>query len=1339
VVSLWETQAHARARAGDAAGAAALWARAGDLAEQRLQDASRAIRSYASGAELGGETSLEALARLYAASGEHEKAAEALTKLCAQSSPEVLAERALELADQYQAFGANEQVRACLEQAAQTALDAAGLRARLAELYRAERDFTALAGLLAEEAERSVDRKATLAILREAFELHLVERRDPFAAIPLIERAVELDPEDHRQRLRLAQALHQAKRYDDAVSALRAQIERYGSRRPKDRALAHFELAKVLLAAEREREALVELDAASKIDPAHPGIMQILARAALEHDELDRAEKMYRSLLLVLGREDGGDGPSKAEALIALSEIATRRGDAARAGEFIESAFESALESPRDALALEVALRTQGRHELLARALETRLARNPPPAEAAAALADLVVVHAQGLNDLDSERPGLERRAHALEESLAAQSDTDDAAWAALSRVYDELGDSSREAAILERRLSVMPHRSSRPPADPDLFYRLAKVRLSDAETFEQGLDLLERALSLAPDYARARSLLASQQGGSEERVSELFERIARATGDDRALADALATRLSRPDANTAGVREGVELAVRLGDGELGARMLKLGLALETGSDADKAWIRLELGKLAEASGDSDAALAYREQAADFLSPEEARALRLSLAQAFAAVPAQRARAVLLFERVLSDNPFDRSVWQPLLDLLRDLGDLKRLERLLAVIAPQVEDLSERSTLRIERVNALLGTGARDSDVISLLQEIVADDPAQRDAARVLAELLEREGRLDDLAELLQGEIDRAKDERTVSVISELSLRLAGLRERQERIADALDVCRAALEWEPTDRPLLEVVLRLSETARDPAAQCEALEGLLRVEQGEAAARLARRLSTLREELGDTEGAERALVLGFEANPSDASLRDLLIVRFAERDEHGRVAEVLAHALREQPNDRKLLERLVEAHRAEGNSEAALSVIDTLIEQEPVGVTLYRDRAALLAELGRDIEAVETLERALERDASLAGELIEALERAIARAEGESEVALTLRLVEIFEQSGDLPGARARLAAFVREAPPSLEALRRLATLEAKTGNLAGAITTLQEIAQSEQGPGLIDTALRLYETCALAGRSEDARAALERAFHADRKHPGVREKLYALYEASGENGRLSELLLEQAMATVDLADRLALLLRAGGLLLGEGGDPEAAVRILETARQDNPENLQAIVLLARAYSRAQRAEDGLALLNSIADANRGRRGKGLGPVYTAMAEIHLDEGFLTDALQALTKAFELDPKNGELAMRLGQLAIEIDEDETAQRAFRAVAIMKPPAPGSSEGALPDAKADANYFLAVLARKQGDARKAKVLASKALGEKPGHEAARQLLAELASA
>ncbi len=1336
IVTLWERQAAARAGAGDNSGAAALWARSGQLAEERLSDVERAIACHRAGAALGGEDSLEALSRIYLARKEYEQAAQVLEALCAQSSPEVLAERALELASAYLASSAPEQARRSLERAVPVAVDAAALRARLATLYREAEDYAALAALLAEEAERATDRKATLSLLREAAALHLDQRSDPESAVPLLARAIELEPEDQKQRLLLANALFLCKRYEEAALVLGAQIERYGARRPKDRALAHFLLARVLLGAGRESDALHELDAASKIDPAHPGIMQLLARMALEQGQLERAEKMYRSLLLVLGRDDSRDGPSKAEALIALSEISAKRGDSVRAGEFIESAFEAALESPADALSLENALRGQQRYDLLARALETRLARALPAPEAARALADLAFLHAEGLRDLEHVKTGLAERASALQDSLEATPEFDDSAWAALGRVYDCLGDTARGSAVLERRVASQAERG-RDAADADLFYRLAEVRLLDPKTGEQGLELLESALDAGPDFERARQLLANSASSLDPaRVATLLERIARATGDDSALATALAGQIAAPDATLARVREGVAVATRLGDFALVERMLKAGLALEVtpAERSDAAWARLELSRLADAAGRFGEALDYRAQAAEFLPAEEARQLRLTLAEQYAQGPETASQAAALYELLLASEPAERSIWEPLLALLRTLGDSERLVRTVSRITPLVDDPAERSALRIEQVNALLPQTARASEVIVLLQEIISDDPAQRDAARVLSELLAREGRSGELSALLVSEIDRAKDARDVTGIVQLSLRLVGILDSEGRITEALDVCRSALEWEPAQHELLQSVLRLAEATGDAVLISDALEGLLRTSHGEAAATLGRKLSTMREELGDPEGAERALTLGFEANPMDSSLRDLLLVRFTERQEYDRVAELLGRALRERPNERKLLERLVEAHRAAENPEAALRVIDDLLRAEPDNVELQRKRAVVLGDLGRDDEAVVAFERAFAADPGVVGELIEAIERAIVRAEAADEARLTLRLVEVFESSGDLPGARARLAAFVRENPDDLSALRRLASLEARTGNVEGAIETLARLVDVEQGDALIETALRYSEACELAGRLADSRPALESALRENHLHGELRQRLEAVYETLGARRELAELLLEDSSNEVDPALRLAGLLRVGTLLLED--DAPAAVQVLESARHDNPESVDVVVLLARAYAGARRAEEALALLNAIAEANKGRRTKALGGIYGTMAQIHLDEGYLTDALTALGKAFDLDPKNGELAMRLGQLAVEIDEDDVAQRAFRAVSIMKPPAPGSTDGAPLEAKADANYYLAVLARKAGDPRKAKVLLAKALAEKSDHAAARQLLTEL---
>jgi tetratricopeptide (TPR) repeat protein len=122
--------------------------------------------------------------------------------------------------------------------------------------------------------------------------------------------------------------------------------------------------------------------------------------------------------------------------------------------------------------------------------------------------------------------------------------------------------------------------------------------------------------------------------------------------------------------------------------------------------------------------------------------------------------------------------------------------------------------------------------------------------------------------------------------------------------------------------------------------------------------------------------------------------------------------------------------------------------------------------------------------------------------------------------------------------------------------------------------------------------------------------------------------------------------------------------------------------------------------------------------------------------VFEEKANVHLEEGFLTDALAALAKAFEMDPKNGRLGIRLGRLALEAEEEDLAQRALRAVAIMKTADADGPEGARPETKADANYALAVLAQRAGDPRKAKILVAKAISETPDHPEARALLAEL---
>jgi tetratricopeptide (TPR) repeat protein len=1175
--------------------------------------------------------------------------------------------------------------------------------------------------------------------LRDAAEIHLTHRSDPAQAAPLLEQAIELDPDDQKLRLRLAQSLFLAERYSDALGVLREQIQRYGARKPKDRAQAHFQLARVLLATGESSDALRELDAASKIDPAHPGIMQMLGRVAMEQGDFDRAERMFRSLMLVVGRDEDPDAASKTEALLSLSELSIRRGDEARGQELIESAFEASSESAREALALEAALRQRGRHDLLARALYGRLEQVLSPTEAASALADLVVLHAEHLGGLETNRGSFRERALVIERLLEdSEGRGGDGAWSALGRVYDHLGEASAEARILEKRLERAG--AGAPPTDPDLYFRLARVKLGETKSLEEGLTLLGKALDLRLDAALAQPVLAGLKVPDAllPLLSSVTERVARALGDSRSLAEVLVVRLGQPGASGEALRELLNATAELDDHNLTQRGLEAALHNTAAqfSARELADARLTLASLYQQQGHFSQSFDLREQSLAALSEEDKWTHTAELARESAGIESEQPRAVRLYRSLRERDPKNRELWQPLLFLLRATGELDALAELLGEVSGEVENPSERSQLRLECADLLLQRPGNEEQAIQSLFAVISDDPSCISAVARLRELLVATGRDAELVTLLGTELDRAKDQRDAARVVGLSLELVQLLTSKRQLDAGLDVCRAALEWAPDDAELLTTSLALSEKLGDPQLIADAIEGLMRVQTGTEAATLGRRLAALREQLGDREGAERALESSFSANPRDSSLRDLLIVRYTEREDYTKVAGLLNVSLRARSGDSRLLDRLVEAHRAADQPDAALKALETFMGDASKDAALLRKRAQLLGELGRDEDAVSALEDAYAVDPSLAGDLIDALERAIARAEPPEDRRLTLRLVELLEAAGDAHGARARLSEFVREMPGDVEALRRLADLSTRTGNAEHALETLTRLIEVETGDDLVHDALRLADACEQLGRPEDARAGLERALSVDRRRPDLRLRLSAVYSAIGAVRELSDMLLEDAQNAKEPAEQKRLLLRAGELLLATDGQADAAVRILEMVRDQDPENIDAVVQLSRAYSAAQRSDDALALLTSITEASKGRRVKAMGQVFQEIANLHLADGFLSDALAALTRAFELDPKNGKLAMQLGTQALEIDEDEVAQRAFRGIAIMKTPEPGSTDGATADMKADANYYLATLARKAGDPRKAKVLATKALSENPDHEAARALLAEL---
>lgn len=1338
IATLWENQATVRAAGGDVAGAQALWARAGELLEERLADRQRAVSAYEQGAALGGEVCLEALARIHRDEGALPLLAADLEQLLKIASGDALGERSLRLAATYSELALPEKARQTLEAALPRVVDGAPLRTRLAVLYREAQDYTALARLVEEEADRAVERVDQLRLLREAAELHLQQRRHASPAVPLLERAVGLEPDEPLLRLRLAQALRGCERLDDAAAVLQDQVVRYGARRPKDRALIHHELGRVLLAQNNPGGALDELEAAARIDPAHPHVLHLLARTALEQGDLDRAERGYRAQLMVNAGRNAEDAPSRGEALIALGEIAAKRGDSVRADEFLSSAFEAALEDPREAQRLEQALRGRARPELFARVLELRLEQGVPSEEAAGCLSDLTDLYATVLGNLQTVRERLHERARRIDAELRTREVMEDGPWAALGRVYSALGDKEAEARVIEERVETA-RRSSRPAAHPELYYRLAEVRLQSPETFDSGLELIEQALTVGSEYERAERILAGAfpPGREPLRGLELLERIARARGDAAAVVTIIQKRLALGVLDMHSIREGLALSTKLGAADVAESLLAAVLDSQAShlSSDEVSWLKLELAKLRRANGEVFSALDLEEQASATLAPTEARAILVGVAKEALALGdvGRGGRVLAVLQR---EDPEAREIWEPLLDLYRATDQPEQLVNLLNATAPLVPTQEERSRLRLEQADTLIQVLGRRSDAILVLKRLVADDPSQRAARLQLSELLSADGREEELIQLLSEDLEALRADRSAPGASALTLRLLGILERHARHEEALSLCRSSLAEDPSSRELLEAQLRLAKASGDRRVLAEALEGLLQLERGPAAAALCKSLVTVHRALRDEAGIDRALELGFAACPADSEICQQLAGRYRERGEPGRVAELLERAVAENPDDRALFERWIDAYRQAGDHAAALAALDRYLAHRSADASLHRLRGTLLGELGRGGEAVSHLEAAMQSDPSVAAELVQALERAIARAEPVDSVALVLRLIDVLEQTNDVAGARARLSDLSHKAPTNRALLSRLAELDSKQGELESAIESYAALVELESGEGLVRASIALAELCAKVGRPHDARTALERA-HAESPHnPIVRARLAAVLESAGAHRQLAELLLEDADRESRPAERMGKLLRVGDLLLSADGGVEQAIAVFQRARKEAPDSIDTAILLARALTRVGRIEEALVPLNALIEASRGKRSRVLSPVYEEKCNVHLEEGFLSDAVTALAKAFEMDPKNARLGIRLGQLALESDEEETALRAFRGVAIMKTAESDGSDCARPETKAEANYGLALLAQRAGDPRRVRVLVSKALSENPDHPGARSLLDEL---
>jgi lipopolysaccharide biosynthesis regulator YciM len=542
-------------------GALGAWLKAGELWEAKVRDPARALGAHRHAAESESIPALEAVARLARQLGHAAEAARALERLVAHAGNLAPIERVIELVDAYFASGDLGRARVRLEATLQAAWHPE-IDQRLENLYRRTQQWGELVELLKLRSGRQEANSARVSLLREAAELQLVRLGDAAAAVDTLAAALVVEPERTDLELELARACSAAGQHEKAVSLLQHLIDAFGSRRSRARAELHAELSSVLTALGQTERAFEELRTAASIDQAQPRVLYELGKSALLQGAFDLADQTISSLLLLLHRAGGeAQGVGQVHAYLVLAEIATRRGDTVRSRDYIESAFETALESPEHERRLLAALVELDKPALVQRALELRWSHVTDATERCALLRDRLQVPVPSA-ELGATREKLERRARETWARLDAASPA--RAFRDLSEVFEWLGDHSAAAQSLHAFADRVDW-SKADPSDAGALLQLAQQDLKEGLDFSLVQRHLEGAIQLGVELPALAQTLELVLAAADQNFVEP-ERRAGAVGLCQSLVDAVAA--AAPSVNpTLGVSlllRLVELAERL-------------------------------------------------------------------------------------------------------------------------------------------------------------------------------------------------------------------------------------------------------------------------------------------------------------------------------------------------------------------------------------------------------------------------------------------------------------------------------------------------------------------------------------------------------------------------------------------------------------------------------------------------------------------------------------------------------------------------------------------------------------------------------------------------------
>jgi tetratricopeptide (TPR) repeat protein len=374
LAELVKSQLDVARAAGNVAAEIALLVRLGEMSENRLGDLTAAQDAYEQvlARDDAHRPTLEALARIAEHRSDWEHATKALARLLTLSTDSKGVAIALRLADAREKLGDAAGAEDALKRG--LALDPANLELRsmlrarwersgrwaeLAELLIGDADLVAAANpdvrLPAQASPGIVPAPhggsmppppaipaaimQQIKLLRAAADIYITRENSPERAVAVLERAAGLAPQDRELLLALCDAYGAAGRGRESAQVLERVIASFGSRRTKELAVYHHRLGRALSQLGDRDLAFAQYDMAFKIDPGSVAVLRDLGALAFEANDLERAQKTFRALLLQ--RLDASAGITKGEVFYYLGEISAKLGDRPKAVQMFERSIEN--------------------------------------------------------------------------------------------------------------------------------------------------------------------------------------------------------------------------------------------------------------------------------------------------------------------------------------------------------------------------------------------------------------------------------------------------------------------------------------------------------------------------------------------------------------------------------------------------------------------------------------------------------------------------------------------------------------------------------------------------------------------------------------------------------------------------------------------------------------------------------------------------------------------------------------------------------------------------------------------------------------------------------------